>query len=103
MSPRDEPPGARDLALSIHRLTVDVTTGGRAWPVVGNVSLDVGRGEIVGLVGESGSGKTTLCRAVAGLLHEGMRIEAGSIHLGDRDVTHMAPRALHGCVRAGSR
>jgi peptide/nickel transport system ATP-binding protein len=93
---RDEPQGARDLALSIRGLTVDVTTGRRAWPVVGNVSLDVGRGEIVGLVGESGSGKTTLCRAVAGLLHEGMRIEAGSVHLGDRDVTHMAPRTLHG-------
>jgi peptide/nickel transport system ATP-binding protein len=32
-----------------------------------DISLDIGRGEIVGLVGESGSGKTTLCRTLIGL------------------------------------
>ena len=32
------------------------------------VSLDLQRGEIVGIVGESGSGKTTLLRTIAGLL-----------------------------------
>jgi oligopeptide/dipeptide ABC transporter ATP-binding protein len=87
---------APSAALSVRGLTIDLARGRRAWPVVEDVSLDVQPGEIVGLVGESGSGKTTLCRAVAGLLHEGMRIEAGSIWLGGVDVTRMPPRVLHG-------
>jgi iron complex transport system ATP-binding protein len=36
--------------------------------VVDSVSLDVRRGEVVGMVGANGSGKTTLLRTVAGLL-----------------------------------
>lgn len=35
--------------------------------VLSHLSLDVARGEVVGLVGSNGSGKTTLLRAVAGL------------------------------------
>lgn len=34
-----------------------------------NVSLRVGRGEVVGLLGPNGAGKTTLFKLVAGLLH----------------------------------
>ncbi len=85
----------RARVLAVRDLSIDLTGARRAWPVVEDVSLDVRRGEIVGLVGESGSGKTTLCRAVAGLLHEGMRLTSGSIHLGDSDVTRMSPRTLH--------
>ena len=34
-----------------------------------NVSVQVGRGEVVGLLGPNGAGKTTLFKLVAGLLH----------------------------------
>jgi NitT/TauT family transport system ATP-binding protein len=35
--------------------------------VLGNVSLDVGRSEVISIVGPSGCGKTTLLRCIAGL------------------------------------
>lgn len=40
-------------------------------PVLGGVSLSVGRGEIVALEGANGSGKTTLAKLAAGLLEPG--------------------------------
>src|SRR5579883_2351124 len=51
-------------------------------------SLEVGRGEAVGLVGESGSGKSSLARSVLGLLPEGIgEIDGGHILIEGRDVT----------------
>jgi ABC-type sugar transport system ATPase subunit len=49
------------------------------------VDVTVGEGELVVVVGPSGSGKSTLLRAVAGL----ERLDAGSVHLGSRDVTSL--------------
>ena len=54
---------------------------------VKGVSLEIDSGEFVVLVGPSGCGKSTLLRAVAGL--EDVR---GTINLGGRDVTRLAPK-----------
>ena len=96
--PRPGPAGAQDATGPVLRVSnVTVRAGGRSLirPVLNHVSLEIRPGEIAGLVGESGSGKTTLCRLVAGLLHERMTLTSGSITLGGRDVTALAPRALH--------
>lgn len=45
--------------------------------ILSNLSLSVGRGEMLGLVGESGSGKSTLARAMLGLVG----ITAGALRL----------------------
>src|SRR5262245_22565538 len=56
---------------------------------VDDISLEVRDGEFLVLVGPSGCGKSTLLRLVAGL----ELVSAGSIRIGDRDVTRLAPRA----------
>lgn len=47
------------------------------------VSLDVRRGEIVGLIGPNGAGKTTLFNCISGVLSP----TEGTIHLGDEGIT----------------
>ena len=54
-----------------------------ATPVLHDISLDVGRGEIVCLLGPSGCGKTTLLRIIAGL----ERPDRGKILLAGKDIT----------------
>ncbi|WP_433431575.1 ABC transporter ATP-binding protein [Nonomuraea sp. CA-141351] len=65
--------------LEIRDLSVDYLSGSGAVHAVADVSLDLRRGEILGLAGESGSGKSTLANAVARLLRPPAAITAGSV------------------------
>lgn len=53
-----------DIVLSVHNLVVTFTVGRQQVQAVSDVSLDVARGETLGLVGESGCGKSTVGRAI---------------------------------------
>jgi multiple sugar transport system ATP-binding protein len=55
---------------------------------IDDVSLTIEDGEFMVLVGPSGCGKSTLLRMIAGL----EEVSAGSISIGGRDVTGLAPR-----------
>ena len=62
-----------------------------------DVSLELARGEIVGLIGPNGSGKSTFVNTIAGLY----RPDGGSVLLEGIDVTAQAPPAMarHGVAR----
>ena len=58
-----------------------------AAPAVSDVSLGVGKGELVVVVGPNGAGKSTLINALAGL----HRIAGGSLHLDGAEISRLAP------------
>ncbi len=62
---------------------------------VGSVTLDVRRGETLGVVGESGSGKTTLARMMVRLLDP----TSGSVRFEDTDLTGMPEKRLRSVRR----
>ena len=55
---------------------------GRKFHAVDGVSLEIGRGETLGLVGETGCGKTSLSRAIYGLV----RVSSGAVRFGGVDL-----------------
>ncbi|HGG63370.1 MAG TPA: LPS export ABC transporter ATP-binding protein [Rhodobacteraceae bacterium] len=55
----------------------------RKRPVIRDVSIDLGRGEVVALLGPNGSGKTTCFYAIAGLITP----EGGQVMIDGREVT----------------
>ncbi len=63
-------------------------------PVVKDLSLSVGMGEVVGLLGPNGAGKTTAFYMIVGLV----KADAGRILLGDRD---LSGEPMHVRARAG--
>jgi sulfate/thiosulfate transport system ATP-binding protein len=70
-------------------ITLDqLTKRYQGFPVVNDVSLEIGDGEFFVLLGPSGSGKSTLLRAIAGL----SGLDHGRIALHGRDVTHVSAR-----------
>jgi branched-chain amino acid transport system ATP-binding protein len=63
-------------------------------PVVHDITLSVGAGEIVTLIGANGAGKSTIAKAISGLLP----LSAGSIHFDGRRIDTTSARSR---VRAG--
>lgn len=71
--------------MDVEALNVSFTTTGGMLPVVRDLSLSIGRGEVVALVGESGSGKSTIGHALMGLLPRGSQARVdGTIWMTDK-------------------
>jgi peptide/nickel transport system ATP-binding protein len=85
---------SNDVLYSVRNLTVEYQT--RAGPVraVDDVSLDIRRGEILGLVGESGCGKSTLGKALMRLHTGPARITGGELWFDGRDLMTLSDREM---------
>jgi len=62
------PPTDAEPVITVRNLAKTFTSRGEKVPALTGVSLDLERGETLGIVGESGSGKTTLARLLLGLI-----------------------------------
>ncbi len=79
--------------LDVEHLTLDI--GGAR--IIDDVTLQVARGEMLGVIGPNGAGKTTLFNLISGVLIA----SAGTVRLNGRDVTTLpiASRARAGLGR----
>ena len=57
----------QDKAIALHDVDLSLGRGAARVHILKGISLDIDRGEAVGLVGPSGSGKSTLLMTMAGL------------------------------------
>jgi ABC-type branched-subunit amino acid transport system ATPase component len=67
-----------------------ITSGYGGVPVVRDVSISVGKGEIVAVIGPNGAGKSTMLKSLVGIL----KLSGGKILLGADDVTGHPPEDL---------
>lgn len=82
-------PAPPDVLLDIRDLTVTFDGPDEPLVAVDDVSIEVRRGQVVGLVGESGGGKTTTVLGALRLLPPGGRIAAGEVLFDDIDITRL--------------
>src|SRR5258708_3150484 len=67
-----------------------ITAGYGGAPVVRDVSIQVGPGEVVAMIGPNGAGKSTLLKSLVGVV----RVMSGRVALAGEDVTNRPPEDL---------
>jgi len=79
-----------DKAIRLQNLDLSLGRGAARVHILKTISLEIGRGEAVGLVGPSGSGKSTLLMTMAGL----ERPDSGRVIVDGVDITDLDEDAL---------
>ncbi|MEL7468288.1 MAG: ABC transporter ATP-binding protein [Pseudomonadota bacterium] len=97
LEPRPARPRSPEIVMRVNELDKTYTSGGgflggeaRVVHAAKQVTLDLARGETLGIVGESGSGKSTVARCIVRLNDA----EAGQILLGDADIRPLGRAAM---------
>jgi putative ABC transport system ATP-binding protein len=79
-----------DKAIALHNVDLSLGRAAARVHILKGISLEIGRGEAVGLVGPSGSGKSTLLMTMAGLEQP----DSGSVVIDDTDLAGLDEDAL---------
>ncbi len=82
--------------LRVRDLVVEYETAGGSIRAVDKVSLELRKGETLGIVGESGSGKSTLGMSLLGLVQSPGHITRGSIEFEGRDLLSLTSQEWRG-------
>ncbi len=77
-----------DVMLAVKNISYRYADGTHA---LSGISLDIKKGEFIGLLGANGSGKTTLLRVMDGL----MRNFEGSVLLDGIDIKNLSPKQIY--------
>ena len=80
--------------LVVDNLSVSYRTERGSFQALRNVSLSVGKGEIVGVIGESGCGKSTLINSIIGLLPSNIGAVSGQIRFDGENLVGMPDSGL---------
>jgi peptide/nickel transport system ATP-binding protein len=87
--------------LDVQRLTTVIDAGGRARPVVDDVSFEVRAGETLGLIGESGCGKSMTALSILRLVPPPGRIVCGSVRFRGEDLLALSEDGMRAVRGAG--
>lgn len=83
-----------ELLYSIRNLNVEYDTRNGAVRAVDDLTLDIRRGEVIGLVGESGCGKSTLGKAMMRTITTPGHIVGGELWFEDTDLMTLSERQM---------
>lgn len=80
----------KDVLLSIENLVVEYSSDSETVHAVNDVSLQINKGQTLGLVGETGAGKTTIAKAIMRILPDPpARVTGGKIIMDDEDLLEL--------------
>ena len=82
---------ATEPLVTISNLEIDGIADETRTRIINNVSLELNRGEVMGLIGESGAGKSTLGLAAMGFTRDGCEIVGGNIMFDGIDLVTATP------------
>ena len=90
----DPPLTSPDVVLDVADLVVEFPRGDTVVRPLRGVSLQVRRGQRIGLVGESGCGKSLTALAIMRLIRPPGYIAGGRVSLGDRDLLALSEQEM---------
>jgi|TARA_B100001971_G_scaffold129420_1_gene119444 peptide/nickel transport system ATP-binding protein len=85
--------------LELHNLKLYYQSSRGAVRAVDDISLDLAKGEALGIVGESGSGKTSLSLALMRVLPSNIDISEGKVILNGNDITQLSEEEFRKEIR----